>query len=240
MSRIDGMVNISPKALFKTSDTQEVQLGAKVCLSDGRAYRYVKAGGTALVAGTLQQAPAQVTNHQDLTPTAAAAGVTSVTVTLGATAATANQYANGWIVITTSDGIGYQYEVKSHPAASASAAVVLTLADELQEALTASSRVDLVVNPYDGVIINPTTATSCILGVAVADIPASNFGWIQCGGVASVLNDTAGAITVGTEVSASNAVAGSIEAETGTQATVGVAVTGIAASQNGAVRLRIE
>lgn len=214
---------------------QEHQLGARAKMADGRVFRYCKAGGTALVPGKLQQAPAEITNHQNLTPAAAAIGATSVTVTLGATAATANQYAGGWLIVTTTPGQGYQYKIKSHPAADASATLVLSLEDPILVALTTSSVVDLVLNPYSGVIVNPTTASSCPVGVAVYPITASYYGWIQTGGVATILSD--GGSTVGTNVSASNATAGSVEAAVTGQAAVGVAVTGVATTEYGAFRL---
>lgn len=239
---LSGNPTIVGQVEMKDSSTPLHELGAKVVMPDGRVFRYVKAGATALVPGKLQQAPAEATNHQNLTPSAnVAIGATSFTVTLGATAATANQYAGGWAIITTSTGAGYQYMIDSHPAADASATLLITLAEKVQVAfVAASSKVDLVANPYNGVIVNPTTATSCALGAAVYPITATYYGWIQVGGTTALLNDSAGGITVGTNVCASNAVDGSIEAHTGTQAILGTAVTGIAASEYGAVKLIIE
>lgn len=83
----------APAGPFSASTVAEVGLGSKFYDQNGNAYRYVKVGGTATVAGKVYQAPAEITNHQDLVPAAAAIGATEVTVTLGATAATANQYA---------------------------------------------------------------------------------------------------------------------------------------------------
>ena len=82
------------------------QLGVRAVTGDGREFHYVQAGGTALVPGKLQQASAQVANHQNLTPTAATAvGDTSITVTLGGTAATANQYLGGWVRAEAADPV---------------------------------------------------------------------------------------------------------------------------------------
>ena len=227
-----------PGDLSSNTATPMTTIGSKAVSSDGRAFRYVKAGATALVPGKLQQAPAEVTNHQNLVPSAAAIGDTSVTVTLGATAATANQYAGGWLVGTETPGEGQQYKIKSHPAADASATLVLTLEDPLVVALTSSSHLDLVPNPYNGVIVNPTTASSSVVGVAVFAITAAQYGWIQVSGPANTLAD--GALTVGTSLVASNAVAGAVEAATGAQAVVGIAMTGIADTEYGMVDLSIE
>ncbi|MBI3231846.1 MAG: hypothetical protein HYZ51_02070 [Candidatus Doudnabacteria bacterium] len=223
--------------LFTTSADQLHNLGERVETNDGRAYRYCKAGATTLVVGKLQQSAAELTNHQNLTPVAAAIGDTSVTVALGATAATANQYAGGYLVVTLTPGQGQQYKIKSHPAAALSTSVVLTLEDPIVVAITTSSRCDLVPNPYSAVVINPTTATSSPVGVAIFAITNGQFGWLQVEGPATIVAD--GAITVGVNVSASNAVAGAVEAAVTAQGAVGRALTGIADADHGAIMLNL-
>jgi len=212
-------------------------LGALYQTPDGRAFRTCKAGGTALVPGKLQQAAAEDTAHQDVVPAAAAIGATSVTVTLGASAATANQYAGGYLMITVTPGQGYQYLIASHPAADASATLAISLSDPLIVALTTASNCDLVANPYSGIVVNPTTATSAPVGVAVTAVTAAQYGYVQVGGAACVLND--GGSTVGTNVSASNATAGAVEAAVTAQAAIGVALTGIASTEYGAILLSL-
>lgn len=228
-----------PADLTSNSSVAQTRLGEIASSGDGRWFKYVKAGGTALVPGTLVQAPAEITNHQNLAPTAnAAIGATSVTVTLGATAATANQYAGGWLVVTATPGQGYQYRIKSNPAADASATLTLTLEDPLSVAITAAaSKIDLVLNPCSGVIINPTTASSAPVGVAVYPITASYYGWVQVRGPACILSD--GGSTVGTNVSASNGTAGAVEAAVTAQAAIGVALTGVATTEYGMFDIRL-
>lgn len=237
MSSLSSDIQVGPIDVFQTSTAAYANLGARAVTGDGREFRYVKAGGTALVPGKLQQNAAENTAHQNLAPTAnVAIGATSFTVTLGASAVTANQYAGGVAVIADSTGEGYQYEISSHPAAESSATLTLTLADPVKVAfVSATSKVDLVANLYSGVIVNPTTATGTPIGVAVSAIPASGFGWIQTKGLTTLLAD--GAVTVGTGLVASNATAGAVEALTGVQAPIGIAVTGIATTEYGAVFL---
>jgi hypothetical protein len=236
MPKATTNVAVVGQPIFSSSSTQLHNLGEKCITSDGRVYRYCKAGATALVPGKLQQASAETTAHQDLACAAAAIGATSVTTTSTVTV-TANEYAGGYLMVTVTPGQGYQYKIKSHPAATA-AAVTLTLEDPIEVALTTSSRVDLVRNPYSAVIVNPTTATSTPVGVAVYPVAASEFGWIQTGGVANILSD--GGSTVGTAVVASNGTAGAVEALTGTQAPVGIAVTGVATTEYGAFKLLLD
>ncbi len=159
--------------------------GSLMTTGDGRYFRYAKVGAVALVAGNAIQAPAIIgTTHVDLTPSAAAIGATTVSVTLGATLASINQYANGYLVCSTGPSNGIAYRIKSHPAADASAAVVLTLDDPLQVAISTSSRIDLVADQYTGVIQSPvTTLTGVIVGGAVIAAPISSYTWLQVRGI---------------------------------------------------------
>lgn len=180
---------IIPQDLYSSSATQGAPLGTRVTDGAGQSYRYVKAGASALVVGNVLQAPAQITTHDQLTPAAAAAGATSITVTLDATnAVVEDQYAEGFAIVDTTPGLGYAYPIKSHPAAAASAAVVLQLDLPVQVALTTSSRVTLVPNRYKGVIQSPvTTLTGAVVGVATYPIAAGEFGWIGTGGILPTL-----------------------------------------------------
>lgn len=178
--------------LFSSSATQYHPLGTKAYSRDGGVYRYVQCGSSsALVAGNVIQAAASIgANHNRLTPAAAAIGDTQVTVTLGGTAVTANQYAGGHVVVNTTPGLGYKYQIKSHPAADASAAVVLTLEKDMpiQIAWTTGTEVTLVANPYKGVIQSPaTTLTGRIVGCCQYIIAVSEFGWIGSGGPQATL-----------------------------------------------------
>jgi hypothetical protein len=236
MSKLASALQISPLDLFTTSTTKTADLGALAMTADGRKFRYCLAGGTALVAGKLQQASAEVTANQDLTAVAAAVGDLAIAASSTVTV-TANQYAEGWALITVTPGLGQMYQISGHAAFTA-AAPTFTLSDPIRVALTTSSRIDLVANPYSAVIVNPATASSVPVGVAVANNALSTYGWIQTGGIANVLAD--GALTVGVNLSASNAVAGAVEAAVTAQAAVGVAVTGIADTQYGAVYLKLD
>jgi len=236
-SALQGDILVAAANLASDSSTPLHVVGSRCATGDGREFRYVKMGAVAGVPGKLYQAPAEVTNHQDLTPVAAAIGDTTVTVALGATAATANQYAGGLLVVTVTPGQGYAYKIKSHPAAALSTNLVVTLAEPIVVALTTSSRCDLVSNPFNNVIVNPTTATSAPVGVCVTAITAAQYGWLQTKGECALLAD--GAVTVGTALVASNAVAGAVEPLAGVQAAVGLALTGIADTQYGGVLLNL-
>jgi len=237
--------NVNPGDIFNyDSSIQEFPLGEKVVSSDGRTFRYVLVGGTSLVPGKLYQAPAEITNHQNMTITAASAiGDTTVNFTLGATAATANQYANGYLMVTTTPGQGYSYLIKSHPAADSAAALVVTLSDPIKVALTTSSVVDLVLNPYSGVLVQPTTKTSAVAGLAVNAVTNAQYGWLQTGGAACCFVDDS-TIAVGLDVVVSDQAAGAVEVIADGAAEllpkVGRALTGIATTEYGAIYLTLD
>lgn len=208
-------------------------LGTRQSTRDGREFVYVKAGAVALVPGNVIQSPAEIANHQQLTPVAAAAGDTSITVALGATLASANQYAGGWAIVDTTPGLGQALAIDSHPAAALSTSVVLKLTSDspVQVALTTVSRISLQMNPYNGVIQAPvTTLTGAVIGICVFAIGANEFGWLQVRGPAPVLiTGTPGpGLSVGVPAGTAGAVLIDSAALVGYQAVGRMLVTGVA------------
>ena len=198
-TQLGPSVQVAAQDLFTPSTVQQHNLGEKAFSTDGRTFRYVKVGAVALVPGDVIQSPAIVANHVNLTPTALpSAGDTSITVTLGATAATANQYAGGYLVVEKGTlGVGQTLKIKSHPAANSGATLAITLEDAVVTTITGTVTVSLVANNYNGVIQAPiTTLTGTPVGAAVYPIAAGSFGWICSRGITGVKAD--GAITVGT------------------------------------------
>ena len=259
MTSLTGSVQIFGQDVFTDSTIQQHRLGELGHTADGRKFRYVsvepsattvtgQTAGVTLVSGNVIQSSAQVANHLARTPVAAAIGATTITISLGATAAFVNQYAGGYAIISTGPGNGYAYEIKSHPlAASSAAALVLTLVDSVKVALTTSSRVDLQRNPYASVIQAPvTTATGAAVGVALHPIPAATtggatgqtYGWIQTCGPAAVLID--GTPAVGAMVVATGAAAGAATIFSSTLQVIGKMMTTGVDTKNNAVFLQID
>jgi hypothetical protein len=223
----------SPFSLFgvnggvTSSDASLATLvGVKFHSADSRVFTIIQNGGVALTAGKLVQGPVSIgANHTGLACATAAIGATQITVTLGGTAVTANQYAGGFAVVSAGTGIGQTLKILSHPAqTSTSGTVVLTLEDALSVATSVSdSKVSLTLNQYgspngatfatSGCVISPTTATGPTIGVTVYPIPATtatvlSYGFIQTSGPVAVLNDSATAI--GLDVMPSSSVAGAV------------------------------
>lgn len=238
MSKYTGstgvVANVPPVA---DDATPQHELGTRIETPDGRVYRYIGAGGTALIPGNVVCAEAEDTGEQDVAFAAQAAGSFSVTTTTTLTV-TANEYAGGYLVVTVTPGIGECLRIKSHPAATA-ATVVFTLEDPIQTAFTTDTRADFIPNPYDNVVITTvTTFTGAVLGVAANNITANQYGWIQTRGIASVLQQ--GTVAVNAALSVSNGTAGALEAAVTAQPVMGIAMAAITDGQNGAVFLMCE
>lgn len=201
------------------------QVGSKFRSADGREFALVQVGGTAIASGLMVQSPASIgSTHTGLTCATAAIGATQITVTMGGTLATANQYAGGYAVVSAGTGIGQTLRIASHPAATSAGTCVLTLEDPLSVATAVSdSKVSLTLNQYgsangtnvgtSGVIVNPTTATGRTIGATIYPLSASSstvpsYGYIQTSGPCAVLNDAGTAI--GLDVMPSSSVAGAV------------------------------
>src|SRR3990167_4299296 len=117
LSGVPVIYGIDP---FSEETVPSHQLGSIGISNDGRKFRYAKAGTSALVAGELQQAPAETADSQSLIVAAAAIGALTVTTT-DTTTVTANEFADGYLVATGEGGTGNGliYRIKSHPAATA-------------------------------------------------------------------------------------------------------------------------
>lgn len=188
--------------MYGTTDRQGHYAGQILNTEDGRQFRWAKNGAATLVAGDLLQAPARITNHISQTPaTAGIIGDTSLSVTLGATAMTADQYRDGYLLIGLGTGFGYAYTLDSHGAVGSAAATGTTLqfkrGESLQVAVpTTANSVSFVQSPYVGVIQAPvTTLTAMLVGVAIKPLVANAWGWIQTKGPAAVT--TSGTLIIG-------------------------------------------
>lgn len=185
------------------------ELGDMAILTDKRTFRMSKAGASNISKGKLQLAPAPKTNHHNIAvPTAVAADEFAVTVTLGATAAVAGEYNEGWVIVNDNEGEGQEYKISSHPAANSGASLAIKLFDGISTPLTTSSEVSLVHNRFNATV-EAAVATRRLAGVPLVNVTATQLFWAKTGGVAGVLAD--GAVAVGNAIVPSDAVAGAVE-----------------------------
>ena len=172
--------------------TLDSAVGQRFNLADGRQVALVQNGAVALVAGVLAQSPAEVTAFQKLamtvpTATPATAGTFQVLVTNGATKLNVNQFAGGFLIVASGTGIGQTLKIASHQAAAASGTSIVTLEDAIITTLDATSKITLMQNQSNGVIISPSsTATGAPVGITLYPIAAST---------APTYDGTSGALT---------------------------------------------
>lgn len=188
------------------------KFGELASTADGRIYAFTKAGAVALVAGKITQSPASVANHINRTGVTAIIGTQTFTYTLGATAATADQYAGGYFVINAGTGAGQTLRVKGNTVATSGGSITVATSDPLAVATLASdSKFTLVPSIYSAAVIsaNGSAPGIPISGVPVVAVPIANYYWSQVGGYASVLSD--GVIAKNVEGIVSNAVDGAVE-----------------------------
>lgn len=198
---------------FRTTVGQKLPLGTIMKLPDGREFIYAKAGAVDLAAGRVMQQAVVVSGHgTDIVIAAAAAiGATTVTITNNTTAIAANDYKEGYLFVNDEAGEGYEYKIKSNPAAGATASCILTLEDEdaILVALTVVSQVGLRKHPCDGVIVAPTTVTGIVVGVSQSVVTAAYYCWLLRKGAKAVL--TNGTVIRGLGVCSSGTTAGAVD-----------------------------
>ena len=196
---------------YAESSTQLFPLGAELHYGNN-IFRYGQMGSGAVTAGKLIQHAAVIANHTNMTATATTAvGETAISVeTSGDTDMTLNQYADGYLWVNDVNGEGQTMRVKSNPAHdhSADPSVVITTYDPLATALTTSSELSLIANPYTGLIVAPATETGTVMGATVIDMTASYYGWFTVSGPQALLS--VGTVVVGNICVRSGGTAGGV------------------------------
>ena len=212
-SNPDSIINPFTSGTTSVTDSlgNDIPLGSALYYGD-RVFRYGLAGGVALTAGKLVQTyVATAADHQDLAPTAAvAAGEYAISVETAGTDLTLNQYAGGYLYVNDAAGKGQCLKIKSNPVHDHSddPSVIITCHDALATALTTSSKVSLIQDPWSAVLVAPAAETGAVMGCPVVDMAASAYGWFQTYGPAAVL--TVGTIVLGHNVVRSATVAGGV------------------------------
>jgi len=183
---------------FSPTAAQKFPLGTKWEMEDGsgRVFRYAKAGATALAANKMGQASAPVANHTNIAVgTAASIGDTVLTIsTTLSTALTADQYAGGWIHINDATGEGQTYRVVSNTAGTTG---TVTIEEGLNVALATTSEFTLTANPWNGVIVAPTTKTAPHVGVPSVAVTGAYYYWAQVAGPCGLLVDGGDTLVIG-------------------------------------------
>jgi hypothetical protein len=188
---------------------ETIQPGSPVITTDGKTFRLAKFAEQVL-AGKMVQAPAIVADFENLVVSEdVLVGDNKIKVTLVGTGVTAGEFEGATVVVTTEAGQGVHYTIKDHPAADPATELEITLEETVSVTMSGTlTEVSILANPYVDVINAPTTLTNKVVGVAVTDAEAGEYGYVQTAGTAAVLAD--GAVAAGTAVYASGAVSGAV------------------------------
>lgn len=176
---------------------QNEQLGALGATADNRLFRYAQAGASPIANGLLAVVAPIVANHTNQAFAASslvAINTNTVVLTIGATAITQNQYAEGYLVINSGTGAGYSYKINGNTAGASGTFTTVILREPLQAAISNSTATkgSLVPSQFVGLVTSATTSHA--VGVAYNTVPAGSFGWFQTYGPCSAQSDASPAL----------------------------------------------
>lgn len=216
MAHLTGPSILTNTDLYTSTATVPLgrSVGDYVLGANGKGFRLAKAGAVALVKGNLLQAAAQDTTYENMAiGTAGAVGDMYLQVTNGTATITSEQFAGGTINVYTAGtvAIGDEYTIKKITGTLTTGGALKVYLDRpLRYAYTTSAKVNMKRSPWSGVIQAPaTTQTEMAVGVAIWEIPATEYGWVQTHGVCSVLSDGS-TFAVGSDVGTPSGTAGCV------------------------------
>ena len=197
-----------------TTSAQRQVLGAEMAFPDGRKFRYVANGGTAIGEGLVVASEAPAGNHDEdlVITTSPSVGDTTISITLGGTAAAKDLYAEGYLFFNLASTTPHEmYKIKGHAliASSGTGEITIDEPDGFQTAITAGTdTAGLIKSPYKDIVVAPAAVAGRFVGVTCADLEADYYGWVQVSGMATAKID--GTPAVGTLVGASSNHAGQL------------------------------
>lgn len=170
---------------LSTNDaTQRFTLGTRHISWDGSVYKYIKAGTafTSYQMGVYDEATGAAVSYEAL-GAASAKGSNVVTMTQGSI--TDNQYSGGHMTIFHATGGGEVYTIMGNDATSGTI-TTFYLDRPLAVALTTSDYVELWANHYSAVAQGNSGGTQGFLGVPMALLTDTYYGWVKTRGPAFV------------------------------------------------------
>ena len=227
------------QGIYSSSSVKQHKLGQIAWTPDGRKFQYCLAGET-LVAGDFYQTAVHASTYvSQAVPAVVAIGSSTITITTGA-AFSANQFADGYAIVSVGTGIGQMFLIKSHPAADSGASCVLTLDETVRVALDTTSKITTIKNAFDRIVKWEVTQTGSSAGAAVYPVASGEYGWLQTGGMSAALSDNVATAAETTGISPSTTTAGAITKAVTTQETIGGSAQVVTVSAAvAAVRLNI-
>ena len=173
------------------SRTGNLQLGQIGMTPDGNIWRYCQASSTEIAAGLFCVGESVPVNEQTVT-VAHAIGVETVTVT--AASVSADDYRDGYLVVTAGPGAGECHRIKSNTATSGGTIqVTFHEGDGITVAWTASTDVDIFTAIHGALVIAPVDGQQLAVCLTQRIVTASYFFWGLAKGYGAFMCDNAGA-----------------------------------------------
>lgn len=210
--------------IYETSSSPKYALGFGFTRADGNKYRYAHFGalsnrGTLVAVDVSESGATKIENigavlaNRSTQDNILSNAIDSRYLQLVITA-TADQFAGGYITITTGAGSGFTYRIKGNTATSANnpvtGNVLVELHDKVVVAIDSNSDIVIAGCPYAN-LEGITTTDQVPAGVTVTNNTAASYGWIQTTGMIGVLQDiTIG--TIGRNVTVSSNTTGAVSA----------------------------
>lgn len=165
--------------------TQRFVLGTCHMGWDGSLYRYCKAGATisSYQTGVHSEATGGGVSYEALNAGSAAG---ENVVHLAQASITEDQYAGGYITIFHATGNGKVYAIKGNTASSSGGTLEVYLDQPLGVATTTSDNMELWANPYGTISQANTDGGLWFIGVPMALLTDTYYGWVKTRGPAFV------------------------------------------------------
>lgn len=184
-------------SIYETTTTQEHELGTKLVYTDGRVFRYARNGGTILAKALMTTS--QALNARSVAETQSTYGTEAnltdqeidIDVATGGTW-TANEYSGGYLSVDSGTGIGDIYKIMANEINGSDDTLMRVLLETpIRTAWAAGTVISLVQSPWYDVDVMPTTAEGTPAGIPLVGVAASSYCWLQTGGYAPCIIDTA-------------------------------------------------
>lgn len=178
-----GVIRGDPGDEYAQGTDQLHALGTLMVLTNGRKFRYIKAGELLLVAESLQGPDEEV--EVDLTVAAGTIADQFISLTAKGTEAK-DFYKEGFIYISEPGSSSCRiYQISGHALLAIAAGNIINIVDDAgtQEAIVGDEVGMIQASPWDGVKSNTGGQDAPFAGIAVEDIASASYGWAQTGGV---------------------------------------------------------
>ena len=195
------------QTVYEQSVTPNYLVGTKLVYSDGREFRYARAGAVALAKALMTQGAVSDADlfEQDQATPFATAGETTVTVTIGTgltIGANKDDLAGGTLMVNKATGINESYGILGSEIGSTDTRMSLVLDTPIRTSMADDTEITIVPNLWTLTLVAPEPVTAMVAGVPLIAVTAAYYYWSQTKGPCPIIVDTSETIVIGDLVGA--------------------------------------